>query len=54
MVKGDVIDPEGMKGTLRADEVAEEFMQLLKGRDLLVWDVALGKAPTVEDGQGPG
>ena len=54
MVKGSAIDPEGKKGTLTADEVAEEFMQLLNRRDPAVWDVVLGKAPMVEDVQGAG
>ena len=54
MVKGSAIDPEGKKGTLAADEVAEEFMQLLKRRDSAVWDVVLGTAPTVEDVRGLG
>ena len=54
IVKGSAIDSEGKKGALAADEVAEEFMQLLKRRDPAVWDVVLGKAPTLEDVQGAG
>jgi hypothetical protein len=52
MVKGTAIDPEGKRGTLTPEEVAEEFMQLLGKRDPGVWDVVLGRAPSAQDVQG--